>query len=138
VRDCDERGELRYPAQILCYQQIRENAGSGTLIALIMDRLLFTSTPEQLGSLLPQADAEYLLLKEHGSVTAAGDRGFRSLFGDEGDTGVALEKFCPQGLWTRAVHVVTPCSNRVERFHPSLTNATDGRRNLPHRRGALF
>jgi hypothetical protein len=72
------------------------------LIALIVRRLLFTSTPEQFASLWPQADAEYFLLKEHGSVTEAGDRGFRSLFEDEADTGGALERLCPQALWTRA------------------------------------
>jgi hypothetical protein len=106
-----------------CYRHLIEDFGSGTFVAQIVRRLLFTSTEEEYKSIVEQAFADFDEL-ERNSLTENGSDRFHDLFGREVDESV--DTLGSNALWIRARLGASTRSNNVERLHKELNRQTAG------------
>jgi hypothetical protein len=116
--------------------ELDRNIGSGTWVAKIAPRLLFTSSEAEYESLVDDAFADLNALVEEGMTDKGPVDRFRAIFGNTAETSLAT--FRPQPLWIRAIWGVTTCSNRVERLHRELTSAVENVPSLFHRLGCIY
>jgi hypothetical protein len=89
-----------------CFRHLLEALGSGTLAAMLAQRLLFTCS--------------------NGLIAVAGQTKFRALFGLGTGSTVNLSVFMGQALWgdRGAGFGVSTCTNLVEGLHGRLNDAT--------------
>jgi hypothetical protein len=127
--------EAGHPHHFLCYRHILENIGSGTWVAEIARRLLFTSSEAEYESLVYDAFADVNALLQKGMTDKGSVDRFRATFGNTAETSLAT--FRPQALWIRAIWGVTTCSNHIERLHRELNSAVENMQSLFHRLGCI-
>jgi hypothetical protein len=126
--------------QYLCYRHLLESLGSGTFVALLARRLLFTKTRVQFDNLIDQTLSDYAIGCRMSLITDQGKTKFCRLFGigEIGETGLpALDAtvFEKQALWGErgTVFGVATCTNHIEGLHGRINQATRTQRNLVNR-----
>jgi hypothetical protein len=77
--NADREGYHRH--HCLCYRHLLEAIGSGTIVALVARRLLFTTTKEAFKDIYPQTIADFGLRCRQNLISAPGRRKFAELFG---------------------------------------------------------
>jgi hypothetical protein len=65
----------------LCHRHLLESIGSGTIVALIARRLIFTTTEAAFKDIYPQTIADFVLGCRQNLISAPGRRKFAELFG---------------------------------------------------------
>jgi hypothetical protein len=113
----------------LCYRHLLESFGSGTIVTILAQRLLFTPTEEAFLEIYPQTIADFVLGCRQNVISAAGRKKFGELFGvdlaerngDESprtNTGI----FKKQALWSErgTTFAVAACTNHIEGTHGRL------------------
>jgi hypothetical protein len=79
LSDAGTEGHHRHHG--LCYRHLLESIGSGTMVALLARRLLFTTTEEAFQGMYPQTIADFVLECRQNLISATGHRKFGELFG---------------------------------------------------------
>jgi hypothetical protein len=122
-----------HSTQYICYRHLIESFGSNTLLSIVINCLLFTSSEQELELELPQAlsDLNHLLhidgrndeiqqyqiakIVEYFPIQFSDDKFERDF---------TKSLTFDQSLWKRSVNHVSSCSNHIERLHRTLKAKT--------------
>jgi hypothetical protein len=119
-----------------CYRHILESLGSGTFVALLARRLIFTRTRLQFDNLTPQTMSDFAMGVQKQFISPAGAQKFAKVFGLHWPSGTGARPgqmvipeidhtFAAQALWgERGQLGVATCTNHVEGLHGRLNHAT--------------
>jgi hypothetical protein len=124
--------------QFNCYRHLIESFGSSTFVAIIVQRLLFTSSIGEYHEELPQALSDLKEIHGRGKITEQQNRKLCTLFLFQfsNDQFVPIDPDrpdFPQALWNRTNSGVSTFSNHVERIHRSCNKVTRNFSNLVRR-----
>jgi hypothetical protein len=125
----------------LCFRHLLEVLGSGTVIAMLAGRLLFTVTETAFIAILPQMLSAFAFGCRDGSVTKKAKLKFAEIFGlDLNEWQMDAAPPCDpaifraQALWgKRGTFGVGSCSNHLEGLHGRLNYRTRGLSKWLHR-----
>jgi hypothetical protein len=123
----------------LCYRHLLECLGSGTVVALLALRLLFTTTEVQFSECIEQTLSDFAIGCRAEAITENARQKFMEIFGitesPDGKLALDIDVFRRQALWgDRGIAFgVAPCSNHVEGMHGRLNEKTHRIRSLPAR-----
>jgi hypothetical protein len=111
--------------QYICYRHLLETFGSNTLLSIVVHRLLFTSSAEDLLSRLPQALSDLNHLFGIGEINPSQLKKlinyFPILFAhNKFERDLSRSLSFDECLWKRSESHVTSCSNHIERLHRTI------------------
>jgi hypothetical protein len=127
-----------------CYRHILEKIGSNSEAAEIAKGLLFSSSPEEFLTKLPQALMDFHELALNDSLNSKQIQQLSSLFDFnwDSDSKIFLTKddatVFAQSLWTRAQYGISTCSNHVERIHRTCNTILSSTRSPLRRIGKVI